>query len=129
MDRTTLLSRISDEYRAKSFRIFSDWRIAYNEPSYDIPDVAWDEVPMSILSIVEDKMMFLTAKGCPGIGREVVKREDFICILFGSEIPFLRRQAPLTPDFIFKGSIVFIVLWTERLNGSDEHTAENFMLV
>ena len=103
MDRITLLSRTSDEYRAKFFRISSDWRIAYNEPSYDIPDVAWDEVPISILSIVEDKMMFLTVKGCPGMGREVVKRDDFICILFGSETPFLRRQAPLTPDSILGG--------------------------
>jgi hypothetical protein len=76
VDRTTLLSRISDEYRANFFRISSDWRISYNEPSYDISDVAWDEVPISILSIVEEKMMFLTAKGCPGMGREVGERGD-----------------------------------------------------
>jgi hypothetical protein len=69
VDRITLLSRTSDEYRAKFFRISSDWRIAYNESSYDIPDVAWDEVPISILSIVEDKMMFLIPKGCPDMGR------------------------------------------------------------
>jgi hypothetical protein len=129
-DRTALSPRVSNEYRAKFFGTFSDWKIAYDEPSCDLPDVVWDEISKSIWSIIEDKMMFVTAKGYLGMGREVVETGDLVCIFFGAETPFLLRQAPCRQNFTFLGECyVHGIMDGEAMSMADKHTAEPFTLV
>lgn len=115
MNRTALSPGVSDEYRAKLFRTSSNWRIAYNGLSCDIPVVAWDGILSSIFSTIEDKIMFPTAKGYLGMKWKAVERGDFICILFGGETPFIRNRLLVNLISFPLESVMFIVSWTERL--------------
>jgi hypothetical protein len=129
-DRTVLSPRVSDEYRMKFFGRSSDWKIAYDEQSCDLPDLVWDEISDCVWSIIEDKMMFVTAKGYLGMGREVVAIGDWLCIFLGAETPFLLREVSSQSEFNLLGECyVHGIMDGEAMSATDEHPDETFTLI
>lgn len=92
-DRTALSQRINDEYRTQFFSKFSLWDLPRSEGLDHIPSSAWDEVSKGIASIIEDKDMFVTARGYLGLGHEGFQVGDTVCVFFGGEVPFLLRKS------------------------------------
>jgi hypothetical protein len=129
-DRTVLSPRVSNDYRMKFFSSSSEWKIAYDEQSCDLPDLVWEEISNTIWSIIEDKMMFITAKGYLGMGREVMEIGDWLCVFLGAETPFLLREASYQHEFNFLGECyVHGIMDGEVMSTVDEHATEAFTLV
>src|SRR5436190_22534991 len=69
-DRTALSPRIKKEYRTKFLAAFREWQLTDEGLSQNLPDIVWAEVSKGIGTIIEDKDMFLTARGYLGLGQE-----------------------------------------------------------
>jgi len=91
-DRSALSPRIADSYRSANFARFSDVDLQHPDriPAA-IPASLWDEISRTVETIIEDKVMFVTAKGYLGLGQEACKVGDTVCIFLGGEVPFVVR--------------------------------------
>jgi hypothetical protein len=75
-------------------------------------------------------MMFITAKGYLGMGREVMEIGDWLCVFLGAETPFLLREASYQHEFNFLGECyVHGIMDGEVMSTVDEHATEAFTLV
>lgn len=101
-DRTALSPRVSEEYRAKYLTAFRDWKLSDEGGGQSLPAIAWAEVSKTIGTIIEDKDMFLTARGYMGLSQEGFQIGDLVCIFSGGEVPFLLRQDMPPHDGMFQ---------------------------
>ena len=92
-DRTALSPRINDEYRSQYFTAFHGWSLhASTSEGQSLPPPAWVEISKDIGTIIEDKDVFVTAKGHLGLGHEGFQVGDVVSIFTGGEVPFLLRE-------------------------------------
>ncbi|KAH0553321.1 hypothetical protein GP486_006575 [Trichoglossum hirsutum] len=130
-DRTALSPRIHDDYRAKFLASVHDWQFDSEGAGQEISAGAWAEISKSIGAIIEDKDMFLTAKGYLGLAQEGFQTGDIVCILCGGDTPFLLRQATLPNGGEFRlqsECYVHGVMDGEMMTGRESDHLESFSI-
>lgn len=129
-DRTALSPRISEGYRRVFFTAFADWSVPHSADGYsDLPASLWAEVSKGIVSIIEDKEMFITAKGYLGLAHESLQVGDVVCILSGGDVPFLLRPSATDGTFeLHSECYVHGVMNGEMVEKMDWANLEKFSL-
>jgi hypothetical protein len=131
-DRSTLSSRVSEDYRSKYFSVFQNWspNLSPNERLEHLPAAAWAEISRILGAIVEDKVMLVTERGYLGLGQEGSKAGEVICIFEGGETPFMLRQSPEhegNSQFLSE-CYVHGVMDGEIMNNQDTSQFEKFLI-
>jgi len=130
-DRTALSPRIAEAYRSVNFARFSGLDLQHPDRiPEDIPASLWDEISKAVETIIEDKDLFVTAKGYLGLGQETCAVGDVVCIFLGGEVPFLVRAEKCgdADGFKFLGECyVHGVMDGEAMRG--DRPSEQFLLL
>ena len=132
-DRSALSTRIHEDYARKYFSKFQEWNLSCppGERLDNLPTAAWAEISKTVGPIIEDKIIFVMREGYLGLGQEGSQVGDVVCILSGSETPFMLRQSspPQEGRFQFLSECyVHGVMDGEVMNNQESIQLEKFLM-